>query len=226
MIDLSKITLVTVDGTGKDTNKLLNVIDICTKKIKFGEIALISADENIKSFEGITVHKINRMTYPEYNAFCILDLNKYVNTEYCLIVQTDGYICKPSNWKNEFFNYDYIGCPWMDAAPGYFPWVTEPKYQVGCGGFCLRSKKLLEAGSRINRDIVNNLAHRGIGEDVIICVTLRDYFEKSGCEFPTGQFAKSFALGSAPLKENELETTFGFHSGDFIPLVDKMMENW
>jgi hypothetical protein len=226
MIDLKKVTLIAVDGTGKDTQKILNVIDICTKKIKFGETVLVSADESIEPKNEVAIHKINKMTYPEYNSFCILDMNKYVNTEFCLIVQTDGYICKPSNWKEEFLNYDYIGCPWMGAGPGYFSWVTEPKYQVGCGGFCLRSKKLLEAGSRIDRNLINHLTHRGIGEDVLICVTLRDHFEKSGCQFPTGEFAKSFALGSAPLKENELETTFGFHNANFIPLVNEMMKSW
>lgn len=226
MINLSKITLVTVDGAGTNTKGFLNVIDICTKKIKFGDVAFISSDKNIEKIDGITVHNINKMSYPEYSIFCILDLHKYVNTEYCLIVQTDGFICKPTNWSDEFYNYDYIGCPWMDAAPGYFPWVTEPKYQVGCGGFCLRSKKLLEVGSKIDRKIIYDLVYRGTNEDIIICVTLRDYFEKSGCKFPTGEFAKKFALGSAPLKENQLETTFGFHSNEYMPEVKKMIERW
>jgi hypothetical protein len=227
MVDLSKITLVTIDGTGKDTDKLLNVIDICTRKINFGKVVLITADESIQTNDKLLVHKINKMTYPEYNEFCILDLWKYVNTEFCLIVQTDGYICKPTNWTDEFYNYDYIGCPWMDAEPGYFPWVTEPKYQVGCGGFCLRSKKLLQAGSNIDRNLVKRLTTAGLGEDVAICVTFRNYFESIGCNFPTGEFAKKFALGSATeLKPNELETTFGFHSGKYIPEVANMIERW
>lgn len=226
LIDLSKITLVTIDGTGNDTEKILDVINICTRKITFGEVILITADPNIESTSKIKVHKISKMTYPEYNTFSITDLNFYVNTEFCLIVQTDGFICKPTNWTNEFYNYDYIGCPWMDAAPGYFPWVTEPKYQVGCGGFSLRSKKLLQAGANLNKEFISKMTNSGMGEDIIICVSLRNYFEQMDCKFPTGEFAKKFALGSAVLKPNELETTFGFHSGEFIPMVSKMIERW
>lgn len=226
MIDLSKITLVTIDGTGKDTEKILNVINICTRKINFGEVVLITADGALESTDKITIHKIKKMTYPEYNTFCISDLNSYVNTDFSLIVQTDGYICNPYNWSDDFYDYDYIGCPWMDAAPGYFPWVTEPKYQVGCGGFCLRSKKLLEAGSKLNREYISRLTHSGMGEDILICVALRDYFENTDCKFPTGEFAKKFALGSAPVTEEDLKNTFGFHNGSYIPLVTNIIKNW
>lgn len=226
MIDLSRTTLVTIDGTGKDTQKLLDVIDICTRKINFGSVILITSDKQIESNDKIKIHHIEKMTYPEYNTFCITELNSYVHTDYCLIVQTDGYICKPSNWTDEFYNYDYIGCPWMDAAPGYFPWVTEPKYQVGCGGFCLRSKKLLKAGANLNKEFVSRMTHSGMGEDVIICVSLRNYFESMDCVFPTGQFAKKFALGSAPVNENQLETTFGFHNGEYIPMVSNIIKKW
>ena len=224
--ELPRVTLVTIDGNGKDTTKLLEVIDICTRKINFGSVILITADPDIESNDKVTIHRIQKMTYPEYNTFCITDLNEYVNTEFCLIAQTDGFICKPTNWMDEFYNYDYIGAPWMDAEPGYFPWVTEPKYQVGCGGFCFRSKKLLQAGADINKGYIIRMTEAGMGEDVIICVSLRNYFEKMDCKFPTGEFAKKFALGSAPLKENQLETTFGFHSNEYMPEVRKMIERW
>lgn len=226
MIDLSKITLVTIDGTGKDTAKILEVIDICTRKVKFGSVILITADHNLESNDKITIHKIEKMTYPEYNTFCITELNSYVNTEFCLIVQTDGYICNPRNWNDEFYNYDYIGCPWMDAGPGYFPWVTEPKYQVGCGGFCLRSKKLLQAGANLNKEFISRMSNAGMGEDIVICVSLRNYFEKMDCVFPTGEFAKKFALGSAPVTEEQLENTFGFHNGTYIPMVTNIIKKW
>jgi hypothetical protein len=226
MIELSKITLVTIDGTGKDTEKILDVIDICTRKIQFGSVILITSDKNIKSNDKIIIHNIENMSYPEYNTFCITDLNSYVNTDYCLIVQTDGYICKPTNWTDEFFNYDYIGCPWIHMKPGHFPWVIEPKHEVGCGGFCLRSKKLLQAGANLNKEFISKMTNSGMGEDIIICVSLRNYFEQMGCIFPTGEFAKKFALGSMLVTEQELETTFGFHSGLFIPMVSKIIERW
>ena len=224
--ELPKVTLITIDGVGDKSNEISTVIDICTKKLNFGEVVRITTDHKLQNSENYTKYNIDKLTYPQFNAFCISKLTNYVKTEFALIVQTDGYVCQPNNWSNSFYDYDYIGCPWVDAGPGYFPWVTEPKYQVGCGGFCLRSKKLLDACAAIDNNLVNELTHRGAGEDVAICVSFRDYLESFGCKFPSGEFAKTFALGSAPVTIEQLRNTFGFHNGTYIPMVDEIIKSW
>ena len=232
MINLPNITLTLIDGTGKDTSDLLNVIDICTNAIVFGEIVLITADTSIKPQSKITVQIIEKMSYAEYNSFCILKLSKFINTDYCLIVQTDGFISNPHNFDHQFFDYDYIGAPWVDEGGGNnFNWIPEPKtrHLVGCGGFCLRSKKLLELGSKINSTLIANMTQQGMGEDAIICIYLKEYFENHGCKFPSWDFAKKFALGSTNinhLKKEDLENTFGFHSNDYKPLVTEIRKQW
>lgn len=42
----------------------------------------------------------------------IKELNKYIETDYVLIVQYDGFILNPKAWMDEFLEYDYIGAPW------------------------------------------------------------------------------------------------------------------
>ena len=111
MLNLPKVTLIAVDGTGNDTDKLSEVLGICTRKINFGDVVLITADKSLNQINDFTLHHIDKMNYKDYNLFCISDMNKYINTEFCLIIQTDGFICKPTNWTDEFLNYDYLGCP-------------------------------------------------------------------------------------------------------------------
>ena len=64
-------------------------------------------------------------------------LKKYIDTDFCLIIQGDGFVIHPENWTDEFLKYDYIGAPWRNLAHYSF-------IRVGNGGFSLRSKKLLK----------------------------------------------------------------------------------
>ncbi len=72
-------------------------------------------------------------TWVEYNAL----LKKYIlyeklgDYEYMLIVQTDAYVF--SNDLNEFFQYDYVGAPWLKDP------INNIKGRVGNGGFSLRN---------------------------------------------------------------------------------------
>ena len=43
-----------------------------------------------------------------YSEFCIRDLVKYVDTDFVLIVQHDGFVLNPNSWNDKFFDYDYI----------------------------------------------------------------------------------------------------------------------
>lgn len=71
----------------------------------------------------------------EYSEFVIKKLPDYIQTDFVLIVQYDGYIIKPEAWADEFLQYDYIGAPW---------WFMHSN-NVGNGGFSLRSKAMLNA---------------------------------------------------------------------------------
>ena len=106
--------------------------------------------------------------------------------------------------------YDYIGAPWLvadwsvrdfDFPPEWFgTWV------VGNGGFCLRSKKLMETTARlVESGAIPNLHP----EDTAICVWHRKIFESEGIKFAPVELAKDFSIEGHELTYDK---QFGFHS--------------
>lgn len=213
MLNLDKVTLLTIDGTGKNTNKVKNLFDICSTEVSFFDKKILTSDKNFKSYDDVSVVHIDPLDYKGYNKFCVLELTKYVDSDFVLLVQNDGFISNPSKWTDEFLNYDYIGAPWHNEyGPNKFPWTNNgTKNLVGCGGFSLRSKKLLNHCANYDRDFVNNQVLAGMHEDIFICVYAREQLENNGCKFATIEHALLFAKGADPCTENITETCFGFH---------------
>jgi hypothetical protein len=131
MLTLPNVTIVIVDCLNyySAVSALLHSIE----KINFGK-ALILSDKKFKSreFDSKIIDEIK--SKEEYSKFMIHGLNKFIRTDFALVIQYDGYIIHPELWTDEFLNYDYIGAPW---------WYDENN--VGNGGFSLRSLKLLES---------------------------------------------------------------------------------
>src|SRR6185503_18873241 len=106
-------------------------------------------------------------------------------------VQWDGFVIDAGSWREQFLEFDYIGAPWLQFADGY---------DVGNGGFSLRSRRLLEACA--GADFIPSHP-----EDVAICRTNRPMLEKMhGIRFADAQLAETFAFErTAP------RPSFGFH---------------
>ena len=119
------------------------------------------------------------------------DLNNYVDTDFVLIFQNDGFISDSSSWTEEFLDYDYIGAPW---------WYDDEN-NVGNGGFSLRSKKLLE--------ILSNDSHikETDPEDHNICRVYGDYLKEThGIKFAPESLARKFSV-----ENGNFTSQFGFH---------------
>lgn len=219
MINLHKVTLLTIDGTGKNTNKVKNLFDISSKDISYSDKIIITADKDFKNYEDVTVINIEPLTYKGYNRFCILELTKYVNSDYVLLVQNDGFPTNPNLWTDEFLNYDYIGAPWYckdGRTP--FPWTDGgTKNLVGCGGFTIRSKRLLQLCSMYDSNFVDGQISGGMHEDIFVCVYGRPYLEQNGCRFPSVELADLFSCGNELFEAGATQKSFGFHgSKDYI----------
>lgn len=163
-----------------------------SQTINFDEIILFSHSHPPGPHKFITIPQIHSIS--DYNNFIIKDLNKYINTEFVLIVQWDGYVINPHLWMNEFLNYDYIGARW----PQYYD-----EHNVGNGGFSLRSKKLLTALQKIKY-----LYDSSIPEDELICRKMRGNLENDfHISFAPCEIADKFSY------EQTIPThkTFGFH---------------
>jgi hypothetical protein len=169
-----------------------------------------------------------------YSAFCMYALHNYIDTDYALIVQHDGWALSADNWKDDWLNYDYIGGLVHAALVGEefytnFGWIGQPNpIVIQNGGFSLRSKKFMQA-----------LVHNGImpkmytipmlnNEDVQLTGFLRPALEKAGIKFVTDEEATMFAFEHlSPIihKDVDLTKVFGHH-GRFRGLVDDKTILW
>ncbi|MBI5420987.1 MAG: hypothetical protein HZA35_01600 [Parcubacteria group bacterium] len=189
MLNLKNVTLLGLDCVDLDRLKVAR--DICVKDIEFGAVKLLSSIESSDN----NVIKIDKVDSIEnYSEFMIKKLNDYIQTEFVLIFQHDGFVLSADNWQGEFLNYDYIGCPWI----GYFK--ENPDHNVGNGGFSLRSKKLLE--------ILANDEQIELGQPVdgLICRQYRDYLEKKGVKFAPEEIAGIFAIPDI-MRQKDIEFT-------------------
>lgn len=153
----------------------------------------------------------------DYSKFMIYHLNEYINTDFVITIQYDGFIINPDAWRDEFLNYDYIGAPWKWREQGFVTPFGE-HVSVGNGGFSLRSKKLIELPTKVEVPfdvVVMNHFYKMFGsvnwnEDGNICVHNRHIFEENGCKFAPVEVAKYFSYES-PLDINQGIIPFGYH---------------
>jgi hypothetical protein len=186
--------------------RLQRALDISSQEMEFASVKLLtslSTDDPRK----VEIPSINSLE--EFSEFCVKDLYKYIDTDYVLLVQYDGFILNVGSWEDEFLNYDYIGAPWLVAVWSVrdfnFPESTLGTKIVGNGGFSIRSKKFLETTSRLAKEGVFKKYHP---EDVAMCVWYRDKLEANGIKFAPVDLALRFSIeGSKRIYEKE----FGFH---------------
>src|SRR5476651_2455270 len=51
------------------------------------------------------------MDHRQYSLFVMYCLTHFIDTDFALIVQDDGWVVNGNNWRDEYLNYDYIGAP-------------------------------------------------------------------------------------------------------------------
>lgn len=105
---LEKVTLLGIDCV--DLDRLMLAMNICQEEFEFGDVKILTS---IKSDHKdiIPIEPINSVE--EYSNFVLSELDKYVQTQYVLLVQYDGFILNPEQWADDFLNYDYVGAPWL-----------------------------------------------------------------------------------------------------------------
>lgn len=216
MINLNNITLIGIDSREdiETYNTLVKISDYSSRHINFAKIKILTGlDIKHKDYE---IYKIkfdgntNREKIQKYSKFCMSELNNYIDTEFCLLFQTDGFIINPHLWDNEFLNYDYVGAPWPKKLGRR---LLDPNKRVGNGGFSLRSKKLLEECQKLKSDFSN--------EDMQICYIYKEILEKNNVKFCPIQLAAKFSLELNTEYNSDINKVFGFHGKH---LQQKMLE--
>lgn len=197
MIELPQVTVIIVDTL--NYAGAIHAIKKTLEQIKPAETIWFT--DRVFDLPEVTVNPflvgaIKNKT--DYSEFIIKNISTWIKTEYCLIIQHDGYVLDGSVWSDEFLKYDYVGAPWL---------YPDPDRNVGNGGFSLRSKRLCEVLA--NDDFIKIVEP----EDEIVGRLYRRYLEqKHNIKFAPEELAHKF---SYELHE-PYGKTFGFH-GNFHP---------
>lgn len=199
-LDLPTVTLCAATSTNIDAT--VAAIAASSDQILFGDVLLLTDSPAVERLPRGRVERIARLrSGREYSQFLLGALADHVRTDHCLVVQWDGFVIDPLQWNDRFLDYDYIGAPWPQFSDGY---------DVGNGGFSLRSRKLLEA-CRSTGFVPSH------PEDVAIGRNNRQFLERDhGIVFADRETAGRFAFErSAPAGP-----AFGFHGVfNMIPLL-------
>lgn len=191
MLSLPKVTLIAL--TNKDFEGHKKAIDKSCEGVEFGGVKIIW-DEKITSID-------------KWNEAIIYDLHKYIDTEFALLVHSDGYVINPESWREEFLAYDYIGAPWPLPTDNYsYRDMDNNIVRVG-NSVSIRSKRLMELAA--TRPVEYRYGNNN--EDGHICCWNRNWLESQGCIFAPLEVARYFSK-EHNIPENEGIETFAFHS--------------
>ena len=105
-LNLNKVTLACIDDVDPAMAKM--IMKSLLARIDFAESILFSSKD-----ESYVDHKINSInSLRDYSIFAVKEMHKYINSEFLMIIQRDGYPINLEAWDDQFLDYDYIGAPW------------------------------------------------------------------------------------------------------------------
>lgn len=174
--------------------------------------------------------QIYPMSYQQYSVFVMHSLYAFIETDFCLIVQDDGWVINGKAWKPEYYDYDYIGAATHAAVVGnqlilHGGWVEKPvRTMVQNGGFSLRSKRFLEMPNKLG---LVHTPHESIylwNEDVQLTAVKRNIFEHHGIRYASEKVSRGFAMEYAVngLYENfDFSQLVGHHGQSRKLITDK-----
>ncbi len=189
-LSLPQVTVFAV--TSINVAATLRALEVSLASIDFAACKLLT-DADIRSADPrIEIVQIPRIGSSEqYSRFLLHSLADHFDTSHCLVMQWDGHVLDPQAWDAAFLGYDYIGASWPQFDDGF---------DVGNGGFSLRSRRLVE----LCRDPGFIAKHP---EDTAIGRTNRAWLEEQGVRFAPRAVADRFAAE----RTNELTGCFGYH---------------
>lgn len=211
------ISIVAIDGVGQDTDKYLQLLRGCHGALPSGRPKLLTSDRTAAA-DDVECVVIQPLDYFGYSRFCVEELHSYIDTDFALTVQLDGYIVNPNLFSQDFLAYDYVGAPWRSTRKR----PLQAGREVGNGGFSLRSQKFLKAASELRwhkewQHIDVPTKYHG-NEDYFLCVVKHDEMVEKGVRYAPVPIAKRFSIqaGDQLSRGHNLHTTFGFHGKKWV----------
>jgi hypothetical protein len=189
-LKLPQVTLCAVSSV--NIQATIFALQQCLSQADFARCLLLTdveVDLQDGRIERIAIDRISSAA--DYSDFMLRKAGSYIETSHCLIVQWDGFLIDAFKWQPEFLNYDYVGASWPQFSDGY---------DVGNGGFSLRSRRLMHACASAPFQFFHP-------EDVAIGRLNRAKLEAGGMRFAPRQLADEFSTERA----GDISKSFGFH---------------
>jgi Protein of unknown function (DUF5672) len=195
-LPLPDVTLVAVDTICHDLAAL--AIRECLDQAQFGAVQIHTDDPAPFARLGIDAVFIAAAPFGSLNEvmrYLWYDVPRYVETSHALTVQWDSGIVNPAQWSERFLGCDYVGAPWG--------WHGD-EYEVGNGGFSLRSRRLMHYIAERRQEFP--LGHP---EDDMLCRRYRPALERAGFRWASTDLALRFSFERTGF--SGLERHFGYH---------------
>lgn len=193
-LSLPDVTLVMIETRQHELARL--AIRDCLELADFAEVLIFSDRTSMFMDQGRVIYVPDWPDKIGWSRCNWQEVAPHVATSHALCIQWDSWIVKPEMWRDEFMQYDYIGAPW---------WYADGM-NVGNGGFCLKSTKLMRY-LRKHRDrypCVNAL------DDDLLCRKYRPALQDAGFVWAPEELAIEFSF-EIPQKW-ERKRHFGFHA--------------
>lgn len=204
-LELPQVTLCA--ATSVNLAATVRALESCCEQIQFASCFLFT--DQIARLDNTSIRVVQippLLSVRAYSEFVLVRLADFIETSHCLVTQWDGHVLDPSCWDPAFLDYDFIGASWPQFKDGF---------DVGNGGFSLRSKRLLHACQ-------SPLFVSAEAEDLMIGRTNRAFLEEQGIRFAPRELADRFSAERAgdPLR------SFGFHGVWHMPRVIGVENFW
>jgi hypothetical protein len=204
-LSLPQVTLCAASSV--NVAATIRALEVSLAQVDFAACKLFTDAPVRPDHPGIIVVPIPRLTSSRaYSAFLLSHMVDHVDTSHCLVAQWDGHVLDATRWRPEFLDYDYIGASWPQFSDGY---------DVGNGGFSLRSRRLMVA-CRDPEFRFHPL------EDVAIGRINRDWLERRGVRFAPRDMADLFSVERA----GDVSGSFGYHGAWLMPQAVGVQAFW
>lgn len=195
MLKLPDVTLVLIETREHDLAQA--ALEDCERRAEFGDVLVFT--DRPAQFIRADRRVVTVPDWPEkigWSRCFWYEVPLHLRTSHALGIQWDSWIVKPEMWRDEYLRYDYTGAPW---------WHNDGM-NVGNGGFCLRSTRLLRF-IRSNRDIFPCVTDL---DDDLYCRKYRLAIQAAGFEWAPEMVAKDFAFETT--RPDPSAKHFGFHA--------------
>lgn len=196
---LPDVTLVMIDVQCHDLARL--ALFDSMRDVDFGEVIVFcNADLAVPGTRWVEVPRWPSIA--ECCKFLWYELPNHISTGWMLLIHWDGWIIDPSCWREDFWQYDYIGAPWCH----------DDGFNVGNGN-ALRSLRLMRFVQQ-NPDRFPLTTYR---EDDLLSRSYRPNLEALGFKWAPETVASRFSFECS--RPSPFSRHFMFHDSFNFPAV-------